>query len=112
MWTHLTPPSATLARVLTEAALSPVVVGQAVVALGPCGSLFAFTVAGLVAAVVHGADLVAVTFWPKTGLLVSVLPGGFVPANASGEVLGTSEKPGYMLQEGPEGPRSWEGTVA
>lgn len=62
-------------QVLTEAALSPVVVGQAVVALGPRGTFLALTVAGLVAAVVHGADLVAVTFWPKTGGSVPVLPG-------------------------------------
>lgn len=88
------------AGVLTEAALSPVVVGQAVVTLGPHGAFFAFTVAGLVAAVVHGADLVAVTFWPKTGLLVPVLPGGFVPANASREVLRPLEKAGCMLREG------------
>lgn len=53
-------------QVLTEAALSPVVVGQAVVALGPRGPFPALTVAGLVAAVVHGADLVAVTFCPET----------------------------------------------
>lgn len=51
--------------VLTEAALSPVVVGQAVITLGPRGAFPALTVAGLVAAVVHGPDLVAVTFCPK-----------------------------------------------
>lgn len=52
-------------RLLTEAALSPVVVGQAVVALWPRGPFLAFTVAGLIAAVVQGADLIAVTFWPR-----------------------------------------------
>lgn len=67
--------------VLTEAALPPVVVGQAVVALGPRGAFFAFTVAGLVAAVVQGADLVAVTFWPKTAPSGLVLPMDFVPAD-------------------------------
>lgn len=88
------------AGVLTEAALSPVVVGQAVVALGPRGAFFAFTVAGLVAAVMHGADLVAVTFWPKTGLLVPVLPGGFAPADTPRDVVGPLEKAGCMLQGG------------
>lgn len=45
---------------LTEAALAPVVVGQAVVALGPGAPVLAVTVAGLVAAVGHRAYAVAV----------------------------------------------------
>lgn len=90
-----------LGQVLTEAALSPVVVGQAVVALGPRGTFLAFTVAGLIAAVVHGADLVAVTFWPKTGLLAPALPAAFVPAGALEGVLGALGKPGHVLQGGP-----------
>lgn len=71
--------------VLTEAALPPVVVGQAVITLGPRGAFFAFTVAGLVAAVVQGADLVAVTFWPKTAPSGLVLPMDFVPAVPLGD---------------------------
>lgn len=50
-------------RALTVAALAPVVRGEAVVALGPRRTLAALAEAGLVAPVVHGADLVAVTLW-------------------------------------------------
>lgn len=50
-------------RALTVAALAPVVRGEAVVALGPRRALAALAEAGLVAPVVHGADLVAVTLW-------------------------------------------------
>lgn len=67
-----------------EAALSPVVVGQAVVALGPRGTFLALTVAGLVAAVVHGADLVAVTFYAD---ILIVQLGGAVAVEAQAAVL-------------------------
>lgn len=67
-----------------EAALSPVVVGQAVVALGPRGAFPALTVAGLVAAVVHGADLVAVTFYAD---ILVVQLGGAVSVEAQPAVL-------------------------
>lgn len=102
--------------VLTEAALPPVVVGQAVVALGPRGTFFAFTVAGLVAAVVQGADLVAVTFWPKTAPSGLVLPAGFVPADPSPwRCWGLWERLvmcyGRALGE-PAWPRGWEGMAA
>lgn len=46
-----------------ETALSPVVIGKAVVTLGPGGTFSAFTVAGLVTAVVQRPDLIAVTFY-------------------------------------------------
>lgn len=88
-------PAAT--RVLTEAALSPVVVGQAVVALGPRGPFPALTVAGLVAAVVHGADLVAVTFWPKTQRGHSLSCLGFCACSSLREGLGALEKSGDVL---------------
>lgn len=105
VWSRLTPPLSLCRRgtrccqLLTEAALSPVVVGQTVVTLGPRGSFFAFTVAGLVAAVVHGADLVAVTFWPKMRLLVPVLPRALCPLMSQGRCLGL-EKSGCVLWEG------------
>lgn len=48
---------------LTIASLAPVVRGKAVVTLGPHRALPALAEACLIASIVHGADLVTVTFW-------------------------------------------------